>query len=199
MEISRSRMGRNVSVRFLCLAKRRRLVCFLAMRNACSLRVTVALGLGLGSIGTGGCGANAVAKPAEPLPRIVNLSRVNQPSKGQAVEPQADVAPAASKDRIGSVIEAHQSAISGCHTIQFSGKPAQPGSVTLLLTVRRDGTVGHAALFDSSFDTGPFSRCLLDVAWGLHFPEADEVTEVAWRFAFSASNDPERGSRASLH
>jgi len=104
---------------------------------------------------------------------------------------------APSRDQVADVIAAHQSAIAGCHTIQFSGKPSRAGSVTLLLSVRKDGSVERADLGDSSFDKGPFSRCLLDIARELHFAEADTELEIAWRFKFAAAKST-RGKTAAL-
>jgi hypothetical protein len=153
--------------------------------------------------GATACGSASAPPPVTAEhPKAAAVAPVRATQERETVRvappPAVKVTQATSRKQVADVMEAHQGAIAGCHTIQFSGKPMQAGSVTLLLSVRKDGSVEQADLGDSSFEQGPFSRCLLDVAKELRFAEADTALEIAWRFKFAAAKPPARGKTAAL-
>lgn len=124
---------------------------------------------------------------------------VAQVARTPLVEPVAAPVPEPSDEEelpgldanvVVDVVNQHQSAITGCHVIGYSGRGAHAGSVTLTWSIAPSGQVEGVSVADSSFDDASFHECIMAVIAGLEFPEAGGSTEVGgWRFRFRSSGN----------
>jgi hypothetical protein len=133
--------------------------------------------LGLVAIGatTVACGGQeTTAKP--PAAPLVAASR---PIPRAEMEPEG-----LDETQIKSVVEGRNSAVRGCHTIEFAGVGPTAGTLTVDMEVNADGTVASAIVTDSDFDRPGLEDCVVGVTRDLHFPTSDGPTEFTWRFKF---------------
>jgi hypothetical protein len=99
--------------------------------------------------------------------------------------PRAEIEPEGLEEsQIKRVVEARNSAVRGCHTIEFAGNDPTAGTLTVDMEINADGTVASAIVTDSDFDRPGLEDCVLGVTRDLHFPSADGPTEFTWRFKF---------------
>jgi TonB family protein len=95
------------------------------------------------------------------------------------------VVPILQHSQVQSVILGNYSSISGCHTIEYSGKVARSGRMTLAWVIEPDGSVSGARVVESSLRSNDFEACVLAVFQGLRFPPSREGMEVgSWQIAF---------------
>jgi hypothetical protein len=140
-------------------------------------------GLALLALGVvGACaddGVVAVKTPANVVvtPAIVAAPRAPESDDGElpGLEPHV----------VTSVVGEHQTAVSGCHVVEYSGQGAHSGSVTLTWSITPSGHVRDVEIAQTSFENASFHECLVSVIAGLEFPTAPGSTEVGgWRFRF---------------
>ena len=122
------------------------------------------------------CGSTerTTATPAKAPPSIA-------PPRAVEEEP-----PGLVESQIIPIVEAHYSRVRGCHTIEYSGRDATAGTITVDIDILPDGTVARAVVTESDYDSEQMQSCVLDVTRLLQFPTAPGSTELSWRFKFKA-------------
>jgi hypothetical protein len=127
------------------------------------------------------CGAESVQPVTAPATELGNTTLAPPPP---AATPDEEL-PGLEPEAVVSVVTEHESAVTGCHVVGFSGQAAHSGAVTLTWRINPNGTVRDLKIADTTFDDSDFHHCILAVIEGLQFPAAPGSTEVGgWRFKF---------------